>query len=104
MSAAGVELTNLVINATRGDARLAANLAAVLCPHLQMEQPAGGWMTSHEAAAYLGLTLPALHRLTAARALPFEQNAPGGKCWFHRADLDAWRRHGGACSPRARAA
>lgn len=104
MSAAGVELTTLVINATRSDARLAADLAAALCPHLQMEQPAGGWMTSREAAAYLGLTLPALHRLTAARALPFEQGAPGGKCWFHRADLDTWRRGGGACSLRARAA
>lgn len=104
MSAAGVELTTLVVNATRGDARLAADLAAVLCPHLQVEQPGDGWITSREAAAYLGLTLPALHRLTAARALPFEQDVPGGKCWFHRADLDAWRRRGGARSPRARAA
>jgi excisionase family DNA binding protein len=104
VSAAGVELTTLVINATRSDARLAADLAAALCPHLQMEQPGGGWMTSREAAAYLGLTLPALHRLTAARALPFEQDAPGGKCWFQRADLDAWRRGGGACSRRARVA
>ena len=104
MSATGVELTTLVVNATRGDDRLAADLAAVLRPHLQMEQPPGGWMTSREAAAYLGLTLPALHRLTAARALPFEQDAPGGKCWFHRADLDAWRRRGGACSRRARVA
>jgi excisionase family DNA binding protein len=104
VSAAGVELTTLVINATRSDARLAADLATVLCPHLQIAQPAGGWMTSRQTAAYLGLTLPALHRLTAARALPFEQDAPGGKCWFHRADLDAWRRRGGARSRRARVA
>ena len=89
---AGAELATLVIDAVRSDARLAADFAAALCLHLQTEQPAAGWMASHEAAAYLGLTLPALHRLTAARALPFEQNAPGGKCWFHRADLDAWRR------------
>ena len=104
MSAAGVELTTLVINAARSDTCLAADLAAVLCQHLQVEQPAGGWMTSREAAAYLGLTLPALHRLTAARALPFEQDAPGGKCWFHRTDLDTWRRRGGAHSRRAQVA
>jgi len=97
MSVAGAELASLIIDAARSDAGLAADLAAVLRPHLQHEQSAAtaGWMTSREAAAYLGLTLAALHRLTAARAVPFEQDAPGGKCWFNRADLDAWRRGGG---------
>jgi len=105
MNAAGAELATLVIDAARSDARLAANLAAVLLPHLQPEQPvAAGWMTSREAATYLGLTLPALHRLTAARAVPFEQEVPGGKCWFNRADLDAWRRGGGARSLHRKAA
>ncbi len=100
MSAGGAELASLVIGAARSDAGLAADLAAVLRPHLQPEQPAAiaGWMTSREAATYLGLTLAALHRLTAARAIPFEQDAPGGKCWFTRADLDTWRRGGGVHS------
>jgi excisionase family DNA binding protein len=99
MSGAGAELASLIIDAARNDAGLAVDLAAVLRPHLQPEPSfAAGWMTSRDAATYLGLTLPALHRLTAARAIPFEQDAPGGKCWFNRVDLDAWRRGGGACS------
>lgn len=101
MSVTGAELASIVIDAARSDARLAADLAAVLRPHLQHEQSAAdGWMNSREAAAYLGLTLPALHRHTAARAIPFAQDTPGGKCWFHPADLDEWRRRGGARSRR----
>ena len=99
MSALGAELASLITSAARSDAGLAADLAAVLRPYLQPEQAAtAGWMTSREAATYLGLTLAALHRLTAARAVPFEQDAPGGKCWFNSADLDAWRRGGGVRS------
>lgn len=50
-----------------------------------------GWLTSHEAADYLGLSLDALHKLTSARTVPFSQDAPGAKLWFLRSDLDAWR-------------
>ena len=49
------------------------------------------WLTSREAAAYLGMTVAALHKLTAARAIPFEQAGPGCRCYFRRADLDRWR-------------
>lgn len=106
MSAAGAELASLIISAARSDDGIAADLAAVLRPHLQPKQPDAtvGWMTSREAATYLGLTLAALHRLTAARAIPFEQDVSGGKCWFTRADLDAWRRGGGARFHHRRAA
>ncbi len=55
-----------------------------------------GWLTTAGAAAYLGLSVGALHRLTAARRVPFEQDAPGAKCWFRRSELDRWRRGGGA--------
>lgn len=105
MSVAGAELATLVIDAVRDDARLATELAAVLRPHLQpQEQPAAaGWMDSRKAAAYLGLTLPALHRHTAARSIPFEQDRPGGKCWFSPAALDDWRRRNGTGSVRRRA-
>jgi excisionase family DNA binding protein len=97
--AAGTEIARLVIDAARDDSRLAADLAAVVAPHIRPEPPAeAGWMTTREAAAHLGLTLHALHRLTAARAVPFEQDAPGGKCWFNRTDLDAWRRGSGSGS------
>ena len=71
-----------------------AELAARLAPFLP--QPAAAhedrWLSTREAALYLGLSVNALHRLTAARAVPFEQDAPGGKCWFKRSQLDAARR------------
>jgi excisionase family DNA binding protein len=70
-----------------------ARLASRLKPHL------GGlesdrWLTTTEAADYLGLTLGALHRLTAARRVPFVQDGPGCRCWFKRDELDAWRARG----------
>jgi hypothetical protein len=50
------------------------------------------WMNTRAAAVYLGVSVPALHRLTAARAIPFEQEAARCKCFFKRSDPDAWRR------------
>lgn len=52
------------------------------------------WLTSRDAADYLGLSLAALHRLTSARAIPFSQDAPGARCWFRRRDLGQWREQG----------
>ncbi len=49
------------------------------------------WMDSKQAAAYLGISLHALHKLTAARALPFAQDTPRGRMYFRRSDLDRWR-------------
>ncbi|MGA9314528.1 MAG: helix-turn-helix domain-containing protein [Solirubrobacteraceae bacterium] len=99
MSVVGAELASLIIDAARNDAGLAADLAAVLRPHLQPEQSvAVGWMSSRDAANYLGLSLPALYRLTAAREVPFAQDKPRGKCSFNRDDLDAWRRGDGGHS------
>jgi hypothetical protein len=51
-----------------------------------------GWLNAREAAAYVGLTLNALHKHTAARTIPFEQDGPGCKLWFRRSELDRWRR------------
>jgi excisionase family DNA binding protein len=51
-----------------------------------------GWMTTKEAAEHLGMSVDALHKLTAARAIPFTQDAPRARCYFRRAHLDAWRR------------
>jgi excisionase family DNA binding protein len=50
------------------------------------------WLDSAEAAAYLGMSPNALHKLTAARAIPFEQASAGARCYFKRSELDAWRR------------
>lgn len=69
-------------------------LAELLAPHLSSNvgEVEDGWMSTKDAAAYLGLTPNALHRLTAARSVPFAQEMPGGKCWFLRSELDEWRR------------
>ena len=51
-----------------------------------------GWLTTREAAEYIAKSVDALHKLTAARAIPFEQDGPGARRYFKRSDLDAWRR------------
>lgn len=71
---------------------LADALARRLGSRFPAAQPADRWLNSAEAAAYLGLSLTALHQLTSARAVPFSQDCPGGKCWFQRSALDAWRK------------
>lgn len=72
-------------------------LAGLLGPYLQdrASSSAGqvdGWLDTKQAADYLGISRTALHKVTAARAIAFEQDGPGCKCWFKRSDLDAWRR------------
>ena len=69
--------------------RLAPRLAGKLVPAQRSED---GWLDAKQAAAYIGLSSHALHKLTAARAIPFEQDGPGCKTWFKRSELDAWRR------------
>lgn len=53
---------------------------------------ADGWLDTSRAAEYLGISKASLHKLTAARAIHFEQDGPGCKCWFLRSDLDTYRR------------
>lgn len=57
----------------------------------QSPDPEIGWLATPDAAAYLGISTTALHKLTSARLLAFSQSAPGGRCFFRRADLDAYR-------------
>lgn len=73
-------------------ARLAERLAPFLRP---ADPPAGddGWLTTKQAAGYLGITTNALHKLTAERRVPFQQSGPGARCYFRRAELDEWRRN-----------
>ncbi len=54
------------------------------------------WIGTREAADYLGLSVDEVHRLVAARRIPFQRDAPGHKCHFKRSELDEWRRNGGA--------
>lgn len=75
------------------DAGALDELAALLEPRLRrLAEPAGnGWLDTRGAAAYLGLSKPALHRLTSERRVPFSQDSPGARCYFRRSDLDDWR-------------
>jgi hypothetical protein len=78
-------------------------LADLLAPKLKLrlKPPAAasdGWLDAKRAAAYVGLSVNALRKLTAERAIPFEQEVPGCKSWFKRSSLDAWRAAGGARS------
>lgn len=50
-----------------------------------------GWLDSKGAAEYLALSVPAIHRLTAAQEIPFFQDQPRGRCFFKRSVLDRWR-------------
>ena len=76
-------------------------LAGRLAPRLVPSEPTSAqrtddWLDARRGAAYVGLSLNALHKLTAARTIPFHQDGPGCKLWFRRAELDAWRTAGGA--------
>lgn len=53
------------------------------------------WLDSRRAAEYLGVHRDTLRKLAAERAIPAEQDGPGCKLFFRRADLDEWRRAGG---------
>lgn len=96
---------NLSLTLSHESARLVAHLMAPLAAELMANQllpqladllreqgePVDGWLDSRQAADYLQVSLSTIHRLTAARSIPFEQSSPGSKCYFRRADLDAWR-------------
>jgi excisionase family DNA binding protein len=57
-----------------------------------MLSPANGasspWMPTPLAAEYLSLSVDALHRLSAASAIPHRKQ--GGRLLFNRVELDAW--------------
>ena len=75
---------------------LAERLAPRLARRLEhVTHPSDEWLTAKGAARYLGISVTALHKLTSARIIPFEQDGPGCKLWFRREQLDAWRRSGG---------
>jgi excisionase family DNA binding protein len=74
--------------------RLAPRLEARIGRRAGAEASGDRWMTTDETASYLGMTPNALHKLTAARAIPFAQDGPGCRCYFRRSDLDRWRESG----------
>jgi hypothetical protein len=87
---------NTVVVLGVDDDRALRRLAELLAPYLPAPAAVADepdrWMNSREAAAYAGTTRHALHKAMAAREIHFEQDTPGGRAWFKRADIDAWRR------------
>lgn len=53
--------------------------------------PDDRWLCTKDAAVRLGVSVHALHRLTAKRAIPFSQAQSGGKTYFQTSELDRWR-------------
>lgn len=85
----------------RSDPDALRELAVALAPYVPTAQPPAddSWLDARAASEYLGLPLSgpnrrphALHKLTAARAIEFEQDCPGGRMYFRRSALDAYRR------------
>lgn len=74
------------------DADACLRLAERLRPHLRsVVHPSDEWLDSEATAEYLSLPRSTLHKLTAERAIPFEQDGRGCKLYFKRSALDAWR-------------
>jgi hypothetical protein len=89
MAVLAIELPENVLDA------LAERVAARVLERLENGQEGDRWLDAKQAADYLGLSINALHKLTAARQVPAEQEAPGHKLWFRRSQLDHWRSGGG---------
>ena len=81
-----------LIAGDEGGLRALAELLAPYLPAPAVSADLDGWLSTREAAEYAGTTPNALHKAMAAREIHFEQDTPGGKAWFKRADVDAWRR------------
>lgn len=83
-------LRALVADADEATLRdLAERLRPWLAP-AAVEEP-DRWVETREAARIVGLSRNAMHKLTAAREVPFSQDTPGGKCYFRVRDLHGWR-------------
>ena len=81
-----------IVAADEGGLRRLAELLAPYLPVQSGPSEPDRWLSTREAAEYAGTTANALHKAMAAREVHFEQDTPGGKAWFKRADIDAWRR------------
>jgi excisionase family DNA binding protein len=87
-------MIELSLTLTLTDDQLEAFAAMLAAKGAHPVQRTDAWLDSRRAAEYLGITLAALHRLTAARRIPFVQDGPNCRCWFKRDQLDVWRARG----------
>lgn len=63
--------------------------------------PARRWLSTQEAADYLGIHEDTLTKAAARGEVRFEQDKPGAKRWFEPEALDEWRRGGARMRPAA---
>jgi hypothetical protein len=89
---AGRQVVPAIIVGDEGGLRCLAELLAPYLPVPTAPAEPDRWLSTRAAAEYAGTTPNALHKAMAAREIHFEQDTPGGKAWFKRADIDAWRR------------
>lgn len=87
----GQAIAAVIAGDESGLRRLAELLAPYLPPVTSVPEP-DGWLSTREAAEYAGTTVNALHKAMSAREIHFEQDTRGGRGWFKRSDIDAWRR------------
>lgn len=71
--------------------QLAEQIAGLIADRLPDAPAADGWLDAKAAAAYAGCTTASLHKAMAAREVRFSQAVEGGKAWFQRVWIDAWR-------------
>jgi excisionase family DNA binding protein len=67
---------------------LAERLAPLLAERLGGQDE---WKDTREAADYLRMGVSTLGRMAKAGEVPAHQDCPGGKYFFKRSELDAWR-------------
>lgn len=72
-----------------------AQRAAEITAH--RAKPGSPWLTLEEAASHIRAPKSRLYALVSKRAIPFEKD--GSRLLFHRAEIDAWLRAGGATRP-----
>jgi excisionase family DNA binding protein len=74
------------------DADDLSSLALELAPYLTQPDPdEDRWLTTSEAARYLGISQRTLYRRMDAGVMAYEQECEGGRCYFTREALDAYR-------------
>lgn len=72
-----------------------AQRAAEIAAH--RAKPGSPWLTLPEAAEHIRAPKSRLYALVSKRAIPHEKD--GSRLLFHRAEIDAWLRSGGATRP-----
>lgn len=95
----GATLPTLALDSETVEA-LAEAIAARVA-ELASRREEDGWMTSAEAARHLAVPISTLRKWTAAGAVPFAQDVPGGRCYFRRSELDRWRAGAGSGEGRS---